>query len=257
MKNGINISMLALLILPAIAYGQETAKPLSDAPSSQGASARTDGSSKLGQGEADPLPSSVGINPVSPQPTPAVGAGTTFEDKVDYYLTETYFNPSALTAPAFRAGLRMANPPGKGTTQYPAEWRQGAEAFGRNYGDAFAERVSFQTARFATGVITREDPRYVASSSRYLFARSIHAISFTVVDRSNSGHPMPAISNFVGAAAGGFIGNAYLPAGFNDVTHAGQRATLRFGFAAAGNLFREFAPRMPGPMRTFFMLIAR
>jgi hypothetical protein len=77
------------------------------------------------------------------------------------------------------------------------------------------------------------------------------------VDRSNSGHPMPAISNFVGAAAGGFVGNAYLPAGFNDVTHGGQRASLRFGFAAAGNLFREFAPQMPSPMRTFFMLIAR
>jgi hypothetical protein len=106
-------------------------------------------------------------------------------------------------------------------------------------------------------VITREDPRYVPSSSRSVFARSIHAISFTFVDRSNSGHPMPAISNFVGAAAGGFVGNAYLPAGFNDVTHAGQRASLRFGFAAAGNLFREFAPQMPSPMRTFFMLIAR
>jgi len=68
---------------------------------------------------------------------------------------------------------------------------------------------------------------------------------------------MPAFSNFVGAAAGGFVGNAYLPAGFNNGTHAGQRATIRFGTLAAGNLFREFAPQMPRPMRTFFMLIAR
>jgi hypothetical protein len=172
-------------------------------------------------------------------------------------LTETYFNPSALTAPAFRAGLRMANPPGKGATQYPPEWRQGAEAFGRNYGDTFAERVSFQTARFVTGAITREDPRYVPSSRQNVLARSLHALSFTLVDRSDSGHPMPALSNFVGAAAGGFVGNAYLPSGFNNVTHAGQRATLRFGFAAGGNLFREFAPQMPGPLRNFIMLIAR
>ena len=172
-------------------------------------------------------------------------------------MTETYFNPSVVTAPAFRAGLRMANPPGKGATQYPPEWRQGAEAFGRNYGDAFAERISFQTARFVTGAIIREDPRYFASSSHNILARSIHALSFSFVDRSDSGHRMPALSNFVGAAAGGFVGNAYLPAGFHDVTHAGQRATLRFGFFAAGNLFREFAPQMPRPMRTFFMLIAR
>ena len=256
MKNAIHISVLAVLIFPAIASGQDAAKPLPDAPSSQTISAGSRGSTELVQMEEDPPPSSVGIDPVAPR-APAVRAGINFEDKVHYYLTETYFNPGSLTAPAFRAGLRMANPPGKGATQYPSEWRQGAEAFGRNYGDAVGERVSFQTARFATGVITREDPRYVPSSSRSVFARSIHAISFTFVDRSNSGHPMPAISNFVGAAAGGFVGNAYLPAGFNDVTHAGQRATLRFGFAAAGNLFREFAPQMPGPMRTFFMLIAR
>jgi hypothetical protein len=68
---------------------------------------------------------------------------------------------------------------------------------------------------------------------------------------------MLALSNFVGAAAGGFVGNTYLPNGFNDVTHAGQRATMRFGTLAAGNLFREFAPQMPRPLRTFFMLVAR
>ena len=257
MKNAINISVLTLLILPAIASGQDASKAIPDAPSSRATSEASGPFTELGQRGADPSLSSTGIDPVAPPSTSAEGGRITFADKIHYYLTETYFNPSALTAPAFRAGLRMANPPGKGATQYPLEWRQGAEAFGRNYGDAVAERVSFQTARFLTGVITREDPHYFASSSHNIFARSIHAIRFTVVDRSNSGHPMPAISNFVGAAAGGIVGNAYLPAGFNDVTHAGQRATLRFGFAAGGNLFREFAPQMPGLMRTFFMLIAR
>jgi len=151
----------------------------------------------------------------------------------------------------------MANPPGNGATQYPAEWRQGAEAFGRNYGDAFAERASFHTARFLTGAIIGEDPRYIASGSHNVFARSVHAFAFSFVDRSDSGRPMPALSNFLGAAAAGFVGNAYLPTGFNNLTHAGQRATLRFGIFSAGNLFREFAPQMPRPMRTFFELIAR
>jgi hypothetical protein len=179
------------------------------------------------------------------------------EDKFSYYITETYLNPSVFTAPAFRAGIRMANPPGKGATQYPPEWRQGAEAFGRSCGDAFAQRVTFQTARFATGVITHEDPRYIPSSSHNALARSLHALTFTFVDRSDSGRPMPAFSNFVGATAAGFVGNAYLPSGFNNTAHAAQRATLQFGFTAAGNLFREFAPQMPRPVRTVFQLIAR
>jgi hypothetical protein len=191
------------------------------------------------------------------QPVEANAGGFGLSNKFRYYMSETYLNPGALTAPAFRAGLRMANPPGKGATQYPPEWRQGAEAFGRNYGDAFAERVSFQTVRFVTGAITREDPRYLPSRSHNTLGRSLHALSFSFVDRSDSGHSMPALSNFVGAAAGGFVGNTYLPAGFNDATHAGQRAVIRFGTFAAGNLFREFAPQMPRPMRTLFMLIAR
>jgi hypothetical protein len=187
------------------------------------------------------------------------GNGQSFgvEGKFRYYLNETYLNPSVFTAPAFRAGIRMANPPGKGATDYPPEWRQGSEAFGRNYGDAFTQRVTFQTARFATGVITHEDPRYVPSSSPSLLVRSIHALTFTFVDRSDSGHAMPAMSNFVGATAAGFVGNAYLPSGFNNTTHAGQRAALQFGFSAAGNLFREFAPQMPKPVRTVLQLIAR
>jgi hypothetical protein len=204
-----------------------------------------------------------------PDPSPAQDAAVTtpeysgatasigIEGKFRYYLDETFLNPSALTAPAFRAGFRMANPPGKGATQYPAEWRQGAEAFGRNYGDALAQRASFQTVRFATGVITREDPRYLPSGSHKVLARSLHALTFAFADRSDSGRPMPAISNFVGAAAAGFVGNTYLPSGFNDVTHAGQRATIQFGVFAAGNLFREFAPQMPRPVRLVIELIAR
>ena len=195
-----------------------------------------------------------------PDATQAFGGSPqspTLESKFNYYVTETYLNPSTFTAPAFRAGIRMANPPGKGLTKYPPEWRQGAEAFGRNYGDAFAQRVTFQTARFATGVITREDPRYHPSSSHNVLSRSFHAITYTFIDRSDSGHAMPAFSNFVGAAAAGFVGNAYLPSGYNNATHAGQRATLQFGMTAAGNLFREFAPQMPKPVRTVLQLIAR
>jgi hypothetical protein len=257
MKNAIVISLLTLSILPIMSQGQDSAKALPDAPSAQAAPKASGDISETDSRLVDPPSPSAPVDPSPSLRSTASGPEFSLSNKFSYYMTETYFNPGALTAPAFRAGLRMASPPGKGATRYPLEWRQGAEAFGRNYGDAVAERVSFQTARFVTGVIVREDPRYVPSSSHNILARSIHALSFSFVDRSDSGHPMPALSNFAGAAAGGFVGNGYLPAGFNDVTHAGQRATIRFGTFAAGNLFREFAPQMPRPMRTFFMLIAR
>jgi hypothetical protein len=134
---------------------------------------------------------------------PSAAQSSGLEGKFSYYVNETYLNPSVFTASAFRAGIRMASPPGKGATQYPPEWRQGAEALGRNYGDAFAQRATFQTARFATGVITHEDPRYIPSSSRNVLARGLHALTFTFVDRSDSGRAMPAFSNFVGCDSRG------------------------------------------------------
>jgi hypothetical protein len=203
---------------------------------------------------ADAASSSSAVAPVSGQ-LPSEHCGVS--DKFRFYLGETYLNPSFVTAPAFRAGIRMANPPGHFPTTYPADWRHSSEGFARNYGDAMAQRLSFQTARFATGALIREDPRYAPSSSRNPLARSLHAFSYTFIDRSDSGHSMPAFSNFVGTAAAGFVGNTYLPSGFANATHAGQRATLQFAFFGASNLYREFAPQMPKPLRTLIELIGR
>lgn len=179
------------------------------------------------------------------------------ETRFSYYMKEAWLNPSVLTAPTFRASVRMANPPGHGLTRYPNEWRQGVEGFGRNFGDTFAARISAHTAQFLTGVLTGEDPNYIPSTSTHFLVRSSHALMFTFVDRSISGRRLPALSNFAGAAAGGFVGNAYLPDGFRDLTHAGQRATFQFEVIAAGNLFREFAPQVPVAMRGLISLIAR
>ena len=72
--------------------------------------------------------------------------------------------------------------------------------------------------------------------------RSFHALAFTFVDKSDSGHNRVALANFAGAEAGGFVGNLYLPAGFNNLSHAETRTAIAFGGFAAQNLLREFAP---------------
>jgi hypothetical protein len=249
MRKTTSVLTFAVLFL-AIAYAQdhttpeaESAGQFPNSPSAPVASLRDDATS-----------SSSPVVPVSGQ-----HSSEHFEvtDRFRFYLGETYLTPSFVTAPAFRAGIRMANPTGHFPTAYPTDWRQGPEAFGRNYGDAMAQRVSFQTARFVTGVLSHEDPRYAPSSSHNMFVRSLHAFSYTFLDRSDSGHRMPALSNFVGASAAGFVGDTYLPPGYANLTHAGQRATLQFAFFGAGNLYREFAPQMPKPLRVFIELIGR
>jgi hypothetical protein len=161
-----------------------------------------------------------------------------FSDKFTIYAHQT-FGPPALIFPAFGAGLGMANP----KSHYPREWKDGGQAFGRLYGDAIATATSERTARFLTGVALHEDPRYVRSSSKNPLARTMHAVAFTFVDKTDSGRNTIAFSNFTGAAAGGFVGRAYLPHGYNDLTHAEQRMAITFMSMAIQNIAAEFQPQ--------------
>ena len=165
-----------------------------------------------------------------------------FGDKFTIYTHQT-FGPPALILPAFKAGMGMANP----TKHYPREWKDGAGAFGRLYGDSIATVTSQRTARFLTGVALHEDPRYVRSTSKNPLLRTTHALAFTLIDKTDSGRNTIAFSNFAGAAAGGFVGRAYLPHGYSDLTHAEQRMALQFMSIAIQNIAAEFQPQW-GPL---------
>jgi hypothetical protein len=127
---------------------------------------------------------------------------------------------------------------------YPTQWRKGPAAFGRLYGDALALETVQQTTRFLTGLALREDLRYSPAASRNPIRRTLHAITFAAFDRSDSGRTTLAASNFLCSAAGGFVGNAYLPRGYNDTSHAVTRMEIQFGFIVAQNLVSEFRPEL-------------
>lgn len=160
-------------------------------------------------------------------------------DKFKYFV-EPAFGPRSFVTNAFGAGIRMANPP----SQYPHEWRAGGEAFGRLYGDSFARTGAESIGRFSASALLHEDPRYRRSGSTFFPARLGHAFVFTFIDRTDGGRTTVAVSNFTGAAAGGFIGNAYLPPGFDNLTHAGQRSAVAFGGIAVQNTLQEFSPEI-------------
>jgi hypothetical protein len=166
----------------------------------------------------------------------------TFHDKFTIYAHQT-FGPPALIFPAFSAAMGIANP----RSHYPREWKDGPGAFGRLYGDSLAMATSQRTARFLTSAALHEDPRYVRSNSKNPLARTMHAVAFTFIDKTDSGRNTIAFSNFAGAAAGGFVGSAYLPHGYNDLTHAQQRMAMQFASIAIQNVAAEFQPQW-GPL---------
>jgi hypothetical protein len=162
----------------------------------------------------------------------------TIHDKFNIYAHKS-FGPPAVILPALGAGLGMLNPPSK----YPKEWKDGAGAFGRNYGYRVADHTSRNTAQFLTGALLREDPRYLRSTSANPLARTVHALAFTIFDKTDHGRTTFAASNFASAAAGGFVGMGILPDGYNDVTHAEQRMASEFLQIGIGNVITEFEPQ--------------
>ena len=158
--------------------------------------------------------------------------------KTETYLVVT-FGPRAMVAPAFTAAMRMARP----LIGYPSDWLDGGPAFGRNYGAALGDRVALDTGRFATGALLHEDFRYRPSGKSGGW-RLLYAIEYTFVDRSDSGHRRLAVANFAGAAAGGFVGNLYLPDGFNTPGDGARAFGGRFAGFAMTNVMREFAPEI-------------
>src|SRR5580704_4556455 len=145
---------------------------------------------------------------------------TVHERFMDYAIVTA--GPRTLFVPTLLAAVRMANPP----NAYPRDWRMGAGAFGKNFGSTLAPLASMETGRFLTGALLHEDFRYRLSTSKNPLARTFHAIAFTFVDKSDSGHNRVALANFVGAGASGFVGNLYLPAGFNNLHHAETRTAI-------------------------------
>jgi hypothetical protein len=165
-------------------------------------------------------------------------APLTFQDKFQIYAHKS-FGPPALILPALGAGVGMINPPSK----YPREWKDGGGAFGRDYGYRLADRTSRNTAQFLTGALLREDPRYLRSTRTNPFARTAHALAFTIFNKTDSGRTTFAASNFAAAAAGGFVGMGILPHGYNDITHAEQHMASEFLQIGIGNVLTEFEPQ--------------
>jgi hypothetical protein len=151
-----------------------------------------------------------------------------------------FFGTGTLIGPLFMAGPEFAKPP----AGYPKDWRRGPAGFGRLYGDALAFETVQQTTRFVTGLALHEDLRYIPSDSRNPLRRTIHAMAFAAFDRSDSGKVMPAASNFLSSAAAGFVGNAYLPRGYEDTSHAVTRMGFQFGSIIVTNLVTEFKPEL-------------
>ena len=129
------------------------------------------------------------------------------------------------------------------TADRPQGYGQGADGYGRRYGAALANNLSYDFfGRFVFPVMLKQDPRYFRASSGSAGTRLRYAVSRILVTRSDSGGHTFNSSQILGVLFSSALANAYYPEDDRDAAGTFSRAGARLAWSAAGNVLREFWP---------------
>ena len=169
-----------------------------------------------------------------PAAEPAAEVPRTFKERFQDYRSAT-LSPWAVVMPAFGAGLGQLR-------NYPPEWNQGAEGFGKRVASAYGESVVEDTISFGVATFDHEDLRYPLSSypKNAILKRAGHTIAYTFVPKKEGGGRRFGWSRFIGAYGSGFIANTWYPAQHSDVHNALTLGSMSLAGDLAINLLKEF-----------------
>jgi hypothetical protein len=125
----------------------------------------------------------------------------------------------------------------------PESWGQGWGAYGKRYGESFADNSigTYMTVAIFPSLL-HEDPRYYQMGRGSFAHRAYHGINRLFVTRTDSGHDRFNISESAGNAVAAALSNIYHPA--EDRTAARNASTfgLLILYDGLSNELKEFWP---------------
>jgi hypothetical protein len=148
--------------------------------------------------------------------------------------TRDVFDPGYLLGVAVAAAVEQAN-------NSFAGYGQGAAGYGKRFAAGYADRLIggfLSQAIFPT--LLHQDPRYFYQGSGSVKSRLIHALSWPVILRSDSGHSMPNYSYLLGDLTAGAISNLYYPPANRGAGLVFTNFAIGIAGQAADGVFREF-----------------
>jgi len=125
----------------------------------------------------------------------------------------------------------------------PASWGQGWGAYGKRYGESFADNsigTYMTTAIFPS--LLHEDPRYYQLGKGSFAHRAYHAVNRLFVTRTDAGNDRFNISESVGNAAAAAISNVYHPPEDRTAARNAQTFGLLIMWDGLSNEMKEFWP---------------
>jgi len=125
----------------------------------------------------------------------------------------------------------------------PKSWGQGWGAYGKRYGESFADNsigTYMTTAIFPS--LLHEDPRYYQLGRGSFAHRAYHAVNRLFVIRTDSGHDRFNISESLGNAVAAGISNIYHPAEDRTLSRNLETLGMLIMWDGVGNEMKEFWP---------------
>ena len=144
------------------------------------------------------------------------------------------FDPVSLIGVGLAAAIEQAN------NTY-AGYGQGAAGYGKRFAAKFGDgRTSDFLSHAVFPSLFHQDPRYFYQGTGSVKSRMLHAASFAVITRSDSGKPMPNYSYFLGDIGSGALSNLYYPHADRGMGLVFTNAAIGIAGKAGGTIIREF-----------------
>ena len=124
----------------------------------------------------------------------------------------------------------------------PAEWGQGAGAYGKRFVSTVGGVAIYGVLGFAIDSTLHEDPRYYRSRSTGFWRRTGHAFRGTILTRTDRGGETLSVWRLGSAYGAAFLSNQWYPDRLNTVRLGVLQGSLAVGFGFVSNLGSEFWP---------------
>jgi hypothetical protein len=135
---------------------------------------------------------------------------------------------------------------------------RGAAGFGQRFGVAMAGAAGSEFfSTFLYSSIFHQDPHYHREPDAPLAKRFIHALSYVVITRSDSGKPMFNFAEFLGTASSSLVEGGLHPEWEKDPGADAGRIFISIGSDGVWNLMTEFLPDVARHLNPRLMLLRR
>ena len=135
---------------------------------------------------------------------------------------------------------------------------RGVAGFGQRFGVAMAGEASGEFfSTFLYSSLFHQDPHYHRAPDWLVGRRVLHALSYVVITRSDSGKPMFNFAEFLGTASSSVVEGGLHPEWQKGAGASAQRIFVSIGSDASWNLMTEFLPDVARHLNPRLMLLRR